>query len=277
MGLVSRIIGTQAAEWVWRHRRTWRDEQSFRKWRDTPHGQANINQLRELKQRHQGRRAFVIGNGPSLNETPINALAKEITIGCNGLFLLFDKMGWVPTYYTVEDPLVAQDRGGRIAGIAGTTRIVPLDLQAQITGGSTLWVNFLRQYPGFPKFSNSFEDRVYWGGTVTYFNIQLAVHLGCNPIILVGCDHSYATDFKIQKEGVVWTSQGHDQNHFHPDYFGKGYRWHDPNVPRMEQAYLHALNVTRRMGVQVFNATVGGKLEVFPRADIHTLVGARKA
>ena len=277
MGLINTVLGKPAAEWVWRYRKTWRDEWIFRKWRYTLDGEANAGQLRRLRLRHQGRRAFVIGNGPSLNDTPMTALGEEITIGCNGLFLHFEKMGWIPTYYTVEDPLVAQDRGRRIADIAGTTRIAPLDLQAQITGGTTLWVNFLRQYPGFPKFSTTFENRAYWGGTVTYFNLQLAVHLGCNPIILVGCDHNYATDFRIQKNGVVWTSQENDQNHFHPDYFGKGYRWHDPNVARMEQAYVHALNVTRKMGVQVLNATVGGKLEVFPRADIHTLVSGGNA
>ena len=28
-----------------------------------------------------------------------------------------------------------------------------------------------------------------------------------------------------------------DPNHFHPDYFGKGFRWHDPQVNKMIEAY----------------------------------------
>jgi hypothetical protein len=138
-------------------------------------------------------------------------------------------------------------------------------VQKQVPDRDALWINFLREYPGFPKFSHDFPARAYWGGTVTYLNIQLAVHLGCNPIYLIGVDHNYKTDFEIKKEGGRWTSLEADPNHFHPDYFGKGYRWHDPNVARMEQCYLHARSECDRLGIEIINATVGGRLEVFPR------------
>jgi hypothetical protein len=39
------------------------------------------------------------------------------------------------------------------------------------------------------------------------------------------------------------TSQSEDPNHFDPGYFGKGYRWHDPVVERMEIAFRHAEEV----------------------------------
>jgi len=62
-----------------------------------------------------------------------------------------------------------------------------------------------------------------------------------------------------------------DPNHFHPDYFGKGYRWHDPQVDKMIEAYSEAKRVTEGAGLTIYNATVGGKLEVFPRREYPSL------
>src|SRR3546814_5770462 len=42
------------------------------------------------------------------------------------------------------------------------------------------------------------------------------------------------------------------------DLFGKGYRWHDPMVWRMEVAYRKAREVFEANGRVVKNATVGG-------------------
>lgn len=246
----------------------------FSLWRLTAAGGRSQAGLAALRDKHKGRRCFIIGNGPSLNKTPIERLASEVTIGCNGIFLLFDRMGFEPTYYTVEDVLVAKDRRAEIARIRTSTRVFPFDLQRLLEPGQeALWVQFMRKYDGFPRFTDDFVREAFWGGTVTYLNLQLAVHLGCNPIYLVGIDHNYKTDVPVKKEGSVWTSQADDPNHFDPNYFGKGYRWHDPNVERMEQAYLMAREYGAARGIQILNATVGGRLEVFPRADIGTVLG----
>ena len=66
-------------------------------------------------------------------------------------------------------------------------------------------------------------------------------------------------------------SQSDDPNHFHPDYFGKGYRWHDPMVERMEQSYVRAKAEFERVGRRIFNASAGGHLEVFPRVAYASL------
>src|SRR3546814_11148015 len=71
-------------------------------------------------------------------------------------------------------------------------------------------------------------------------------------------DHNYARPDHLQSVVTVWTSNGEDPNHFHPDYFGKGYRWHDPMVWRMEVAYRKAREVFEANGRVVKNATVGG-------------------
>jgi hypothetical protein len=226
-----------------------------------------------LKDRYRNRRVFIIGNGPSVQETDLSLLRNEITIGCNGIFLLFDRLGFLPTFYTVEDTLVAEDRAEVINGIRGTTKIFPYDLRYCLkANGDTIYINFLRQYPDFPQFSTNCEKLVFWGGTVTFMNMQIAYHIGSRQIYLIGVDHDYkAPAAADERKGSVITSRTTDINHFHPDYFGPGYRYHDPMVHRMETAYRQAKITFEAQGGKIWNATCGGKLEVFPRVDYYGL------
>lgn len=226
--------------------------------------------IQELRNCYAGRRCFVIGGGPSLSQTPLDLLAKEVTIASNSIFLLFGETNFRPTFYTVEDQLVAEDRGATISQIHGITKIFPADLWRYLKEDKeTIYINFKRgEYEGFPKFSDRLDEIAYWGGTVTFMNLQLAWHLGCREVYLVGIDHNYNRPSPVDKvEGNVITSQSADVNHFHPDYFGPGYRWHDPRVDRMELAYLEARRFFTEHGGMIYNATIGGKLEVFPRVD----------
>jgi hypothetical protein len=211
-----------------------------------------------------------MGNGPSLTRTDVRLLKQEVTIASNAIFLLFDYMGYQPTFLTVEDRLVAEDRASELNAIKGTTKLFPRDLAYCLREDEcTLYVNFLRDYRVFPSFSTELERVVYFGGTVSFLNLQLAYHLGCNPIYLIGFDHSYAVPSGLTSD--VITSESDDVNHFRRDYFGKGYRWHNPRVDRMEQSYRVARDRLLGLGVQVFNATAGGALEVFPRVDFAEL------
>jgi len=69
-----------------------------------------------------GKRVFLLGNGPSLLQTDVDKLCREITIGSNSIFLLFDKRAFQPTYYTIEDRLVAEDRAAEANALAESLR-----------------------------------------------------------------------------------------------------------------------------------------------------------
>ena len=45
---------------------------------------------------------------------------------------------------------------------------------------------------------------------------------------------------------------------------------------RMTEAYVVIKRILNSKGVQVYNATRGGKLEVFPRIDLDDLIGKDK-
>jgi hypothetical protein len=157
--------------------------------------------------------------------------------------------------------------------IRGVAKVFPADLRYCLRPDrDTIYINFVRNYPCFPEFSDNFASRVMFGGTVTYLNLQLAYYIGCREVYMVGVDHSYTshTD-RDELEKCTITSRSTDRSHFHPDYFGPGYRYHVPNVERMEASYRKAKEFFEANGGVVCNATVGGKLEVFPRVEFTTL------
>lgn len=214
-----------------------------------------------------------MGNGPSLLKCDLNRLASEITIVSNAHYLIWDQLEYTPTLLAVEDRLVAEDRAEELKALDEVTKVFPYDLRPLLgpSSDTTLFVNFLRSYRPFPKFSEDVEKRTYWGGTVSFLMLQLASFLGCDPIILIGFDHNYVVPPSTEMENSIIHSRAVDVNHIHPDYFGPGYRWHDPNVERMELGYRCARKELERRYVTVLNATVGGRLEVFDRASFADL------
>lgn len=236
---------------------------------------SNERRLAGLRDKHAGKRCFILGNGPSLNACDLTRLKGEVTFGVNSIFLKTSEMGFVPTYYVVEDILVAEDRAKQIDAFKGPTKFFGNYLRRFLSDGPDVcWTNVrvdYRQYENFPHFSTDAVRQLWVGGTVSYICLQLAYHMGFGDVYLVGFDHNYTipSDAKIDGNRIETTST--DPNHFHPDYFGKGLRWHNPRVDRMEVAYERAKEQYERVGRRVRNATVGGKLETFERVGFDSL------
>ncbi len=246
-----------------------------------PAARAMSGRLRELKGAYRGRRCFIMGNGPSLNKMDLDLFADEYVWGANRCFLLYDRIKWRHKLYAAMDTRVVPDAAGEIAAmieqLPETKFFFPYMFRAKriLPGGPNVyWFNqiCLREYD-LPAgmFSADPAHWVYEACTVTIAAMQLAVHMGFNPIYLIGCDTSYSVAPTVKTEGgdpdkLVSTADD-DANHFDPSYFGAGRKWHDPHVERMIFHYAQSQRVCRQLGAQVYNATVGGALEVFPRVD----------
>ena len=235
---------------------------------------ANKDALRALANKHKNQPCVIIGGGPSINKMDLAALKSFVTIGCNAFYLKHDEIGFVPTYYTVEDPLPAEDNKKEISEIKNTVRIIPWDLKGIIKSDSgTIYSNFRRSKVSyrskhFPLYSHDFLEESFWGGTVLYYNIQLAEYLGCNPIYLIGVDLSYKVPDSVIQKGAVLMSTEDDANHFDPKYFGAGKRWHLPETERMQLAFDAALAELKNVDIELFNSTVGGNLQNVPRKEL---------
>ena len=59
--------------------------------------------------------------------------------------------------------------------------------------------------------------------------------------------------------------------HVSPNYFGKGVRWQLPDLDTSEIGYALARDAYQKAGREVLDATVGGKLTIFPKVDYNSL------
>lgn len=188
-------------------------------------------------------------------------------------------MGFYPTYYVVEDILIAEDRAPQINAYHGpNVKFFGNYLSYCIHDApDVVWLNVrgvnYTDYKEFPHFSKNAARMVWVGGTVTYICMQLAYYMGFNRVYLIGFDHSYKIpkDADVDRQRKEIISKSDDPNHFDPNYFGKGYRWHDPAVEKMETAYRRAGKVFEAAGRKIMNATIGGQLTVFDRVKYEDL------
>ena len=234
-----------------------------------PWRRESIKRLAALKDIHKGKRAFVIGNGPSLKQTDLSKLKNEITFGMNRIYLAFPDWGFTTTYICVTNELVVGQFVDDINALPiprfiawHTRRHFPAQLPL-----TQLPTFVYTSYTG-PGFSSDIRGRVWEGATVTNLALQLAFHMGVEKAILIGVDHNFTSKGEANKKVV---SEGDDPNHFMPNYFGKGIKWQLPDLDTSEIGYRIARDAYRKAGREVVDATVGGKLTIFPKVDYNTL------
>ena len=221
-------------------------------------------------------RVFIVGNGPSLGRTDLELLKGEYSWGVNQIHMIYPQTSWRPTHVTF----------------------------AEMTAGGEYWFpkiwEAVRQNPQAKKFAR--DDAWWWTDEmerhdVTRFNacthhdildegppenrydkvpdvwhfpqvckfggsvpmtIQLAVLEDIfDEIFLIGCDLGYKT--------------GKD-NHFHPDYApGKRGIVEGKAIKRNEVTAMAHEYALRNSPIPIYNATLGGELETYPRINYDTL------
>ncbi len=238
-----------------------------------PWRRAALSRLGGLRDIHKGRRAFIIGNGPSLKQTDLSKLKGEITFGMNRIYLMFPELGFKTTYLSVVNDLVIEQTASDLAELQIpkflTWRSRRFFNPAQFSSsGDDRLPTFLYTTYDSPRFSRDVRGRVWEGATVTYVTMQLAFHMGIDEVILIGVDHNYTT---TGKPNTTITSEGDDPNHFSGQYFGKGFRWQLPDLETSEMAYRMARQAYEHSGRRIVDATVGGKLTIFEKADYNSL------
>lgn len=235
-----------------------------------PWRRASIHQLKNYKDKHEGQRCFIIGNGPSLKRTDLGRLSDEFTFGMNRIFLMFPELGFTTTYFLSVNNLVIEQSADDIRGLPMPKFLTWRAHSFLKPTDDTIFL--FTTYTG-QKFAKDARERLWEGATVTYVALQLAFHMGFNPVILIGVDHSFSTK---GKPNTTIISQGDDPDHFDARYFGKGFRWQLPDLETSEAAYNMAHEAYVSDGRQVLDATVGGKLTVFPKIDYASLFRARE-
>jgi len=236
----------------------------FHPWR-----RESIRRLTELKDIHKGKRAFIIGNGPSLKQTNLNRLKNEVTFAMNRFYLAFPELGFTTSYICVTNDLVVEQFADDFVALPVPKFIAWRSHRHfdQNMPAKDIPTFVYTSYTG-PRFTGDVRKRVWEGATVTNLALQLAYHMGVEKAILIGVDHNFKDKGEANKTVV---SQGDDQNHFMPNYFGKGVKWQLPDLDTSEIGYAFAREAYLKAGREVVDATVGGKLTIFPKVDYNSL------
>ena len=262
------LWGISRAGWYWVNRTTQLPAATFHPWR-----RESINRLGTYKDLHHGKRCFIIGNGPSLKQTDLTRLRGEYTFGLNRIYLMFNELGFNTTYYLCVNDLVIEQTLADILSLSvpkflcWRSRRFFDSTKLNEVPPSNRPIFLHTTYSG-PKFAQDVRGRLWEGATVTYVALQTAFFMGFTQVILIGVDHNYPTKGKPNSTVV---SQGDDPNHFNASYFGKGFRWQLPGLDTSERGYRLARTTYEQAGRQVVDATISGKLTIFPRVPYDSL------
>ncbi|MFO1461407.1 MAG: 6-hydroxymethylpterin diphosphokinase MptE-like protein [Verrucomicrobiota bacterium] len=243
----------------------------------------NDARIKALKDIHSGRRAFIIGNGPSLTVADLERLKGEVTFASNKIYLAFHQTDWRPTYYSVCDKLVAKNNSKIISELPLNKLLSDWVGEYFQPADASIWLRELavagsRSAEGQPHpFSENLLVGVYGGATIIYQQLQMAYYMGITEVILIGLDFS----FQLPEQRVTTGVHGYEEalksagevNHFHPDYRKPGEAWAVPNMEGQRYSFQSARDRFQAAGRKVINASRVTKLDVFPRGNFDAIVG----
>lgn len=222
--------------------------------------------IAQFKNIHSGKRCFIVATGPSLTMRDLDTLYQngEFSIGMNRIYLAFGQTEWRPDYYMVSDQLCIQEDEEVIKSLPIPYKFVSdmyPDFWKTENGEGLYRFHCCGAYVAdeVPPFSDDLVYGVYSRATVTYECLQLAVYLGFHEIYLIGVDFSSTADYKDKS------------NHFTPTYYKENSRTFSFMAKESLEAYEAAREYADTHGIKIYNATRGGKLEVFERVDFDTL------
>lgn len=218
--------------------------------------------------RHMGRRCFIIGNGPSLRYRDMTRLKDEITFGSNTCYQKFQHWGFSCNYWACTDPLQLELQGLKHQDHLpeDIVKFVPFTYLPLLQLSNCCPMNISDDTAHAPGFSDS-PDALCPGSTSMVILLQLAVIMKCNPIYLVGVDHSWPPDaWEVlhhpigDKEVELWASKEDAASLRTP-----------PDLARMNADYEEARRRTEELGITVCNATHHSALNVFDKIDYERL------
>jgi hypothetical protein len=220
-----------------------------------------MNRFDHLKNRHQGERAVIVANGPSLNNMDLSFLRHEHVIGMNKIYLGFKKFRFYPRYYVAVNAKVLQQASQEIKAL-NCVKFISRRAK-QFIPENALTYHIETQTPP-ARFCKDISLGVHEGWTVTYVALQIAYYLGFEEVIIIGMDHRFEYSGQPNESRIL---KGDDPNHFCHDYFGGGQEWDNPDLQRSEESYQLARIEYEKVGRRIIDATLNGACSVFEKED----------
>lgn len=305
-----------------------------------------MDEINELQGKYNGERIFVLGNGPSINKTPLRELNSEYTLAMNNINKIYSETDWRPSFYYLPQPPSNPQTPDTFEGDNYIYENIKLDIPCFIESAYSDLLGRKENVMYFDKLElwgiNPFDKadqsgiadmdidhlKKYWSDDISdflfhyhamYGALQIASYMGFDQIYLLGCDlglkyrnphmifgdgldphrfkgskleylqQSYKNGNIIQslinamamkllksistKSILKENSQGETEDHFVPDYYA-GMQISDgpKNEKEMVKSHIAAKRILESKGKSIYNATIGGELEVYDRVNIEEII-----
>ncbi len=232
---------------------------------------------------HQGRRCFIIGNGPSLKEQDLSPLANEITFVANYFHhhpIISES--WQPKYYCLSDPAYFDGREP-IESIRDIVKTIPsapffvphyasqfLDTTGALPQDRTYYVGLCSgmedEWDELPDFTTVTPGVQ----TVVQLGIMAAMFMGCSTIYLMGLDHNWLSHGGVP---INFYSKEEVKNQPQGNVGGWDYKSLMLAMTTIWRVYEMHQRIAQKHGIKIINVTHGGFLDVFERARYEDVVG----
>ncbi|MDD4875427.1 MAG: DUF115 domain-containing protein [Candidatus Pacebacteria bacterium] len=239
--------------------------------------QKDIKRNKELKEIHSSqKRCFIIGNGPSIRSQDLTLLKNETVFVVNSFYLHkdFDKIQ--PEYYTVIDPDYFREKELSIKWMKNLKEKAknctfffpywsrPFIEKNNFQAKKIYYLAMARQIKEKGRFQAEIDKQIPSLINVVLPSLLIARYMGFKKIYLLGCDHD-------------WLAQPIEA---YPTHFYKK----DPLYPGVHETYESSLENTLKLfksyrsikekfkDTKIYNATPGGFLDVFERADYESVL-----
>lgn len=213
-------------------------------------------------------RCFIVATGPSLTQEDLETLHRhrEISFGVNCIYKIFPYVSWRPKYYFAcepdllihaEDDILNMEVSDVFLGDLYLPFFEKNNKNTKVHRYHIKW-----EYDYKDIFSDDVLDGVFNGATIVYHALQFAVYMGFKKIYIIGADCEYRNGDGLDKGSHFIT------NYADKNKVSKVSVLHTNMIFR---AYQSAREYAEKHGIEIINATRGGKLEVFKRVDFDSL------
>lgn len=220
----------------------------------------NIKAIKKLKNKYKGKRCFIIGNAPSLNQLDLNKLNNEFTCTVGKGYKLVEKGLKHSTFHIFGD----------IFGYAETCKELDTNFsQIYFFRSSIDCVNDINFKIFFDTYerttnpaSNGFQKNIckplYCGCTVIVYALQIMAYLGFKEIYLLGVD----LDFNSKSSHAYQATKEEDDRTKHSIY----------NAQKMYDALKFGSSYINNQKKQhIINASAINKLPFLQHVDFNSL------
>ncbi len=244
-----------------------------------------LKQNREFQKLHSDRkRCFVIGNGPSLKTQDLKPLSNELVIVANSFFQHPDHRHIAPKYYCVGDRQFIAGHSNSVAwlrelesALPDTTLFVLPEARFTFAKHGLFKHHRVRHIDHVRVARNPEQVRIdltlplnVGYSTGTAFSIPLALYMGFREIYLVGFDANWLAD--VNKGAIHFYETNKYFPHFdHTASEGAEMEMQLSSIQCEFASHRLLRDCAKLMGSQIFNATNGGWLDMYPRVRYESL------